>query len=130
MIVCALLFWSRFLILLGATEHIAYALAYAGIYTASSIFNVFNVTMNSIVTSEGAARTTMCALMAGAVLNIVLDRYLSMFWDWGLQERQPPPQFPRRCLRLCIYVTYYGEKVSLPSVFKTAVLLGKSYRKL
>ena len=74
MIVCALLFLEPVLILLGATESILpYALAYAGIYTASSIFNVFNVTMNSIVTSEGAARTTMCALMAGAVLNIVLD---------------------------------------------------------
>ena len=70
MIVCALLFLEPVLILLGATESILpYALAYAGIYTASSIFNVFNVTMNSIVTSEGAARTTMCALMAGAGLN-------------------------------------------------------------
>ena len=57
MIVCALLFLEPVLILLGATESI---LPYA-------------FTMNSIVTSEGAARTTMCALMAGAVLNIVLD---------------------------------------------------------
>ena len=74
MIVCALLFLEPVLILLGATESILpYALAYAGIYTASSIFNVFNVTMNSIVTSEGAARTTMCALMAGAGLDIGLD---------------------------------------------------------
>lgn len=35
--------------------------------------HVFNVTMNNIVSSEGAAKTAMCALMAGAVLNVVLD---------------------------------------------------------
>lgn len=29
--------------------------------------------MNNIVTSEGAAKTTMCALLSGAVINIVLD---------------------------------------------------------
>ena len=29
--------------------------------------------MNNIVTSEGAAKTTMCALLIGAVLNIGLD---------------------------------------------------------
>ena len=29
--------------------------------------------MNNIVTSEGAAKTTMCALLTGAVLNMVLD---------------------------------------------------------
>ena len=62
------------IIFLGATESILpYAATYAGIYIISCIFNVFNVTMNNIVTSEGAAKTTMCALLLGAVLNIGLD---------------------------------------------------------
>ena len=47
------------------------ALTYARIYVISCIFNVFNVTMNNIVASEGAAKTTMCALLLGAVINIV-----------------------------------------------------------
>ena len=50
-----------------------YALAYARIYVISCIFNVFNVTMNNIVSSEGATKTTMCALLLGAILNIGLD---------------------------------------------------------
>lgn len=58
----------------GAIESVMpYAIAYARIYIVFSIFNVFNVTMNSIVSSEGAAKTAMCALMAGAVLNVALD---------------------------------------------------------
>lgn len=73
-IVGSLLFLEPILRLLGATGSILpYALTYARIYILSSIFNVFNVTMNNVVTSEGAARTTMGALLAGAVLNIALD---------------------------------------------------------
>ena len=58
----------------GALESVMpYAITYTGIYITFSIFNVFNVTMNNIVSSEGAAKTAMCALMAGAVLNVILD---------------------------------------------------------
>ena len=58
----------------GAIESvIPYAVTYSRIYIVFSIFNVFNVTMNNIVSNEGAAKTAMCALMAGAVLNVILD---------------------------------------------------------
>ena len=58
----------------GAIESvIPYAVTYSRIYIVFSIFNVFNVTMNNIVSSEGAAKTAMCALLAGAVLNVILD---------------------------------------------------------
>ena len=74
MIIGTMIFLNPILKLLGATESILpYAVTYASIYVISSIFNVFNVTMNNIVTSEGAAKTTMCALLAGAVLNVMLD---------------------------------------------------------
>lgn len=74
LILCTIVFLRPVLRLLGATESILpYAVTYTGIYIASSIFNVFNVTMNNIVTSEGAAKTTMSALLIGAVLNIGLD---------------------------------------------------------
>lgn len=73
-IVLSMIFLEPILKLLGATNSIMpYALTYASIYILSCIFNVFNVTMNNIVTSEGAAKTTMCALLIGAILNIALD---------------------------------------------------------
>ena len=73
-ILLATIFIQPILSLLGATETIMpYALTYARIYVISCIFNVFNVTMNNVVASEGAAKTTMCALLLGAVLNICLD---------------------------------------------------------
>lgn len=73
-IIVSVVFMKPILKLLGATESILpYAVTYASIYIISCIFNVFNVTMNNIVTSEGAAKITMCALLIGAVLNIGLD---------------------------------------------------------
>ena len=73
-ILLSVIFLRPILKILGATESIMpYAVTYASIYIVSCIFNVFNVTMNNIVTSEGAAKTTMCALLMGAVLNIGLD---------------------------------------------------------
>ena len=61
-----------------------YAITYARIYIISCIFNVFNVTMNNIVTSEGAAKTTMCALMTGAILNIGLDPVFIYILNMGV----------------------------------------------
>lgn len=74
MIILTIIFLNPILKLLGATQSILpYAITYTSIYIISSIFNIFNVTMNNIVTSEGAAKTTMIALLAGATLNIILD---------------------------------------------------------
>ncbi|WP_195267189.1 MATE family efflux transporter [Eubacterium sp. 1001713B170207_170306_E7] len=73
-ILCSVVFLEPILRQLGALDSVMpYALAYSRIYIICSIFNVFNVAMNNIVSSEGAAKTAMCALMAGAVLNVALD---------------------------------------------------------
>lgn len=77
LILCVLLFLKLILRQSGAIEGVMpYALTYARIYIVFSIFNVFNVTMNNIVSSEGASKTAMCALIAGAVLNVILDPLL------------------------------------------------------
>ena len=84
-IALSIIFLKPILRLLGATESILpYATTYASIYIVSCIFNVFNVTMNSIVTSEGAAKTTMYALLLGAVLNIGLDPLLIYTFHLGV----------------------------------------------
>ncbi len=84
-IVFAAIFLQPILTLLGATDTIMpYALIYGRIYIISCVFNVFNVTMNNIVASEGAAKTTMCALLLGAILNIGLDPVFIYVLDMGV----------------------------------------------
>lgn len=84
-IIFSIIFLRPILKLLGATDSIMpYAITYASIYIISCIFNVFNVTMNNIVTSEGSAKTTMFALMTGAILNIGLDPVFISVLDMGV----------------------------------------------
>ena len=85
LIIIATIFLRPILTLLGATDTIMpYALTYARIYIISCIFNVFNVTMNNIVASEGAAKTTMCALLLGAIINIGLDPLFIYTFNMGV----------------------------------------------
>lgn len=85
LIILAIIFLKPILSFLGATDTIMpYALSYARIYVISCIFNVFNVTMNNIVASEDAAKTTMCALLLGAVINIVLDPIFIYTFNMGV----------------------------------------------
>ena len=84
-ICCSMIFLKPILKQIGAVEDVMpYAMTYSGIYITFSIFNVFNVTMNNIVSSEGAAKTAMCALMAGAALNVVLDPVFIYVLDLGV----------------------------------------------
>ena len=84
-ILCSVIFLEPILKQTGALESVMpYALAYSRIYITFSIFNVFNVTMNNIVSSEGAAKTAMCALMAGALLNVILDPVFIYALNFGV----------------------------------------------
>lgn len=84
-ILISIIFLQPILKQIGAIDSVMpYALDYSRIYIVFSIFNVFNVTMNNIVSSEGAAKTAMCALMAGAILNVVLDPIFIYTLDFGV----------------------------------------------
>lgn len=115
MIIFSLIFLRPILRLLGATDSIMpYAMTYAGIYVVSCIFNVFNVTMNNIVTSEGAAKTTMFALMAGAVLNIGLDPVFIYTLDMGVAGAAIATAISQIVSTL-IYLTFIFRKKSIYS---------------
>lgn len=112
-IIISMVFLHPILKLLGATNSILpYAATYAGIYIVSCIFNVFNVTMNNIVTSEGAAKTTMCALLTGAVLNIALDPLLIYVFDLGVAGAAIATAISQ-VVSTCVYLTYIFRKKSV-----------------
>ena len=106
------IFLKPILAMLGATETIMpYALTYARIYVLSCIFNVFNVTMNNIVSSEGAAKTTMCALLLGAVLNIGLDPLFIYTLNMGVAGAAIATAISQMVSTL-VYLTYVLRKKS------------------
>lgn len=80
------IFLSEILVRLGATQTIIpYALSYSRICYVAAIFNIFNVMMNNVATSEGAAKTSMIALLTGAIINIFLDPIFITVLSFGVQ---------------------------------------------
>lgn len=111
-IILTFIFLNPILKLLGATESILpYAVTYTSIYIISCIFNVFNVTMNNIVTSEGAAKTTMYALLSGAVLNIILDPILIYTFNLGIAGAAIATAVSQM-VSTCVYLYYILSKKS------------------
>lgn len=86
LIVISLIFLKSLLCGLGATQTILlYAISYAVIYIAGSIFNIFNVTMNNIVAAEGRTKLTMISMMVGGGLNMILDPIFMFTFSMGVQ---------------------------------------------
>lgn len=109
----SVLFLKPILRQLGAIEDVMpYAVTYARIYITFSIFNVFNVTMNNIVSSEGAAKTAMCALMAGALLNVVLDPILIYSLNMGVAGAAVATAIAQM-LSTLVYLVYILRKKSV-----------------
>ena len=112
-IIISLFFLKPILKQLGAIESVMpYALTYTTIYIAFSIFTVFNVTMNNIVSSEGAARTAMYALLCGAVLNVILDPILIYVCDLGVAGAAIATALSQ-VLSTIIYLIYIFRKKSI-----------------
>ncbi len=112
-IIISMVFLYPILKLLGATDSILpFAATYASLYIVSCIFNVFNVTMNNIVTSEGAAKTTMCALLTGAVLNIALDPLFIYVFNLGVAGAAIATAISQ-AVSTCVYLTYIFRKKSV-----------------
>ena len=104
LIIFATIFLKPILTFLGATETIMpYALTYARIYVISCIFNVFNVTMNNIVASEG--------LLLGAVINIGLDPLFIYTFDMGVAGAAIATAISQFVSTL-VYLTYILRKRS------------------
>ena len=81
-----LIFINPVLYALGATKTIfPYAKEYSLIYLAGSIFNIYNVTMNNIASSEGATKVSMSAMILGAVLNVIFDPIFIYVFDMGIK---------------------------------------------
>ncbi|MGX8126746.1 MATE family efflux transporter [Clostridioides difficile] len=112
-IIVIIIFLNPVLKLLGATKSIMpYAVSYASIYIVSSIFNVFNVTMTNIVTSEGAAKTSMCAMLSGALLNMILDPIFIYTFCMGVRGAAIATAISQIVSTL-VYIRYIFSKKSM-----------------
>lgn len=69
-----LIFNEPILYTFGASKDtIGYAMEYMTIYVCGTIFVQIALGLNSFITAQGAAKTSMMTVLIGAIINIVLD---------------------------------------------------------
>lgn len=81
-----LLFGEKLLMLFGASENtIGYALSYMNIYAVGTIFVQLALGLNSFITAQGFAKTSMLTVIIGAITNIILDPILIFGFGMGVK---------------------------------------------
>ena len=80
-------FLHRPLIMLfgGSASTIDYASNYIQIYVLGTLFMQVSIGMNTFITAQGFAKTSMLTILIGAFLNIILDPILIFIFDLGVQ---------------------------------------------
>ncbi len=108
-----LIFLTPLLSALGATATMmAYAKKYAVLFISGLIFNLFNITFNNIIVAEGAARTSMTALFAGCLTNIILDPILIFTLSLGVRGAALATVISR-IITFSVYLAYLFRRQSV-----------------
>lgn len=80
-----LIFLNPFLQFLGATPStLPYAREYAIPFIIGLLFNVFNVSLNNMLVAEGSSTFSMTSMLAGGIVNIILDPIFILVFHMGV----------------------------------------------
>ncbi|MGB5989876.1 MAG: MATE family efflux transporter [Marinifilaceae bacterium] len=80
------MFMEDILIYMGATDAmLEMATSYMNIIYFMVIFNMMGMGLNSIIRAEGAPKIAMYVMLSGAILNIILDYFFVIVFNWGVE---------------------------------------------
>lgn len=78
-------YMDEILMAVGATENMLdMASSYMSIIYSAVFFNFMAFGVNNIIRAEGSPKTAMVIMISGAVLNIILDYFFVMVFDFGI----------------------------------------------
>lgn len=69
----------------ASNETIVYAHDYLSIYVVGTIFVMTTLGLNSFITTQGFAKTSMLTVVIGAIINIILDPILIFGFNMGVK---------------------------------------------
>ena len=87
-IFCAitLIFLPVFLKIFGCTDNLKeYAMAYGKIIAIGFPFSMIGTTLNSIIRADGSPKYSMTSMLAGAILNTILDPIFIFVFKMGVE---------------------------------------------
>ncbi|MEG1996227.1 MAG: MATE family efflux transporter [Oscillospiraceae bacterium] len=109
-----LIFQEKILLMFGASENtIEYALDYMGIYVSGTIFVQFALGLNSFITTQGFAKTSMFTVLIGAILNIVLDPIFIFVFDMGVRGAAIATIISQAVSSIWVLCFLFGNKTKL-----------------
>ena len=81
-----LLFLEPILVLFGATpNNLAMSKDYAGIILFGTTFNLFGIGLSNMARADGSPNMSMYSMLAGALINVVLDPLYIFVFHWGIK---------------------------------------------
>ncbi len=84
--VATLIFLPQLLTLFGCTDALReYALSYGGIIAIGLPFMMIGTTLNSIIRADGSPKFAMTSMVAGAILNVILDPIFIFVFEMGVE---------------------------------------------
>lgn len=105
--------------LFGATDSsMSYAMDYLTIYMAGTIFVQFALGLNSFISAQGFARTSMLSVVIGAVTNIVLDPIFIFAFKMGIKGAALATIISQAVSAIWIILFLTGKKTILRISFK------------
>lgn len=109
LIIIMLIFLNPMLKMLGSTDSIfPYAREYGIIFIIGLIFNVFNITANNIIASEGASFYSMIAMLIGGIINVFLDPIFIFTLGMGVKGAAVATLISR-CISTGVYLYYINS---------------------
>ena len=112
--VLLLLFNEKILLLFGASENtIGYATTYMNIYALGTVFVQITLGMNSFITAQGFAKTSMLSVVIGAITNIVLDPLFIFVFDMGVAGAAIATVISQAASTIWVMLFLTGKRTSL-----------------
>lgn len=85
-LVGALIFLPQLLNIFGCTDALReYALGYGYVIVIGLPFMIIGTTLNSVIRADGSPKYSMTSMLAGAILNVILDPIFIFVFDMGVQ---------------------------------------------
>ena len=123
MSVLMLIFSKPILYMFGASENtLPYAQNYLGIIAFGIPFLSIGMAGSNLIRSEGRAKTAMTTMLAGMILNIILDPILIIGFKMGISGAALATVISQGCSALLILLFYLSGRSVLNLSFKNLII--------
>ena len=107
-------FQKPLLYLFGASDNtIGYSSTYISIYLLGTVFVQLAVGLNTFISCQGHARTAMCSVLIGAVVNIALDPLFIFVFHMGVRGAALATVISQAISTLWVVLFLCGKKTQL-----------------